>query len=132
MPCLMQVLGSADVLGNPIHFVRTLGSGMWDFVSTPARSFKQVGFPCIHTFDLVEPSCNINKNIIFSISIPKWSSLTLIFILQYNHGDFTGKLCLVSSCFHFCCYMQTDELELGISCLLWGVDTHNLVLVSES
>jgi hypothetical protein len=39
---------------------------------------------------------------------------------------------LVSSCFHFCYYMQTYELELGISCLPWDVDTDNLVLVSES
>jgi hypothetical protein len=47
---LVQVVGSADVLGNPIHFVRTLGSGMWDFVSTPARSLKQVRAITVHLF----------------------------------------------------------------------------------
>lgn len=48
----VQVVGSADVLGNPIHFVRTLGSGMWDFVSTPAKSLKQVRSITVYLFRL--------------------------------------------------------------------------------
>eukprot|EP00850_Spirogloea_muscicola_P020895 SM000230S07331 [mRNA] locus=s230:2545:20707:+ [translate_table: standard] len=30
-----QILGSADFLGNPINFLGTLGSGLWDFLAFP-------------------------------------------------------------------------------------------------
>eukprot|EP00850_Spirogloea_muscicola_P003009 SM000012S25271 [mRNA] locus=s12:33265:51265:+ [translate_table: standard] len=30
-----QILGSADFLGNPINFLATLGSGLWDFLAFP-------------------------------------------------------------------------------------------------
>lgn len=36
-----KVLGSADFLGNPMGFLASLGSGMWDFVATPATSLAQ-------------------------------------------------------------------------------------------
>ncbi|EFJ34124.1 hypothetical protein SELMODRAFT_439148 [Selaginella moellendorffii] len=38
---LYKVLGSADVFGNPMSFLRSLGSGVWDFVYAPATSIRQ-------------------------------------------------------------------------------------------
>ncbi|CAM6098991.1 unnamed protein product [Calypogeia fissa] len=36
-----KVLGSADVFGNPVGFIRSMASGMWEFVSAPTRSSVQ-------------------------------------------------------------------------------------------
>ncbi|KAG6546751.1 hypothetical protein Mapa_011940 [Marchantia paleacea] len=36
-----KVLGSADVFGNPVGFVRSMASGVWEFVSAPATSIVQ-------------------------------------------------------------------------------------------
>ncbi|KAL3675991.1 hypothetical protein R1sor_025939 [Riccia sorocarpa] len=36
-----KVLGSADVFGNPVGFIRSVASGVWEFVSAPATSIVQ-------------------------------------------------------------------------------------------
>ena len=38
----LQVFGSAGVIGNPMGFARSLGLGLRDFLSMPARSVLQV------------------------------------------------------------------------------------------
>lgn len=38
----MQVFGSAGVIGNPMGFARSLGLGIRDFLSVPARGILQV------------------------------------------------------------------------------------------
>uniref|UniRef100_A0A7I4B673 Uncharacterized protein n=1 Tax=Physcomitrium patens TaxID=3218 RepID=A0A7I4B673_PHYPA len=63
---IYKVVGSADVLGNPIHFVRTLGSGMWDFVSTPAKSLKQS--PRELAMGLVQGTHSLFSNTVFAFS----------------------------------------------------------------
>ncbi|KAG0604647.1 hypothetical protein M758_10G186100 [Ceratodon purpureus] len=63
---IYKVVGSADVLGNPIHFVRTLGSGMWDFVSTPAKSLKQS--PRQLARGLVQGTHSLFSNTVFAFS----------------------------------------------------------------
>ena len=37
------MLGSADVLGSPINFMRTLGTGVYDFFNEPAVAWKEKG-----------------------------------------------------------------------------------------
>jgi hypothetical protein len=34
------MLGSADFLGSPINFVRTLGTGMYDFINEPLQGIQ--------------------------------------------------------------------------------------------
>lgn len=38
----LQVFGSAGVIGNPMGFARSVGLGIKDFLSVPARSVFQV------------------------------------------------------------------------------------------
>ena len=40
--CILQVFGSAGVIGNPMGFARSLGVGIRDFLSVPAKSILKV------------------------------------------------------------------------------------------
>lgn len=40
--CLMQVLGSAGVIGNPMGFARNVGFGLKDFISASRKGKLQV------------------------------------------------------------------------------------------
>lgn len=42
--CLLQVFGSAGVIGNPMGFARSMGLGLKDFLSAPVQSVFQVPY----------------------------------------------------------------------------------------
>lgn len=60
------VLGSVDFLGNPMSFMHSLGSGMWDFVSAPAVSLLQN--PKEFTRGVAKGTASLLSNTIFAFS----------------------------------------------------------------
>ena len=63
---MVQVLGSADFLGNPMSFMASLGSGMWDFVATPAVSLAQHPQDVIH--GVAQGTASLFSNTVFAFS----------------------------------------------------------------
>eukprot|EP00249_Psilotum_nudum_P016244 c25743_g1_i1 orf=309-3461(-) len=61
-----KVLGSVGVFGNPMGFMRSLGNGIHDFVSAPARSFIQS--PRFFARDIAQGTCSLVSNTVFAIS----------------------------------------------------------------
>lgn len=72
----MQVFGSAGVIGNPMGFIRSVGLGIKDFLSAPARSVLQV-------FNVMM----IEGCPFFLISVLKlWHHLSEPYWTHYRHG----------------------------------------------
>ncbi|KAJ7542559.1 hypothetical protein O6H91_09G000500 [Diphasiastrum complanatum] len=61
-----KVLGSADVFGNPMGFLRSLGMGVWDFFSSPARSIGQNPKELVKSFS--EGTKSLLRHTIFAFS----------------------------------------------------------------
>ncbi|GAQ80498.1 Vacuolar protein sorting-associated protein [Klebsormidium nitens] len=61
-----KVLGSADFLGNPVGFFQSVGSGLWDFVTTPATSLAQN--PGQFTAGVAEGTRSLLSNTVFAFS----------------------------------------------------------------
>lgn len=63
---IYKVLGSAGFLGNPMGFMQSLGSGVRDFVSSPARSFVQS--PSQLVGGITQGTQSLVSNTVFAVS----------------------------------------------------------------
>nr|XP_043636090.1 uncharacterized protein LOC122607220 [Erigeron canadensis] len=63
---MYKVFGSAGVIGNPMGFARSVGLGIKDFLSVPARSFKQS--PAGLITGMAQGTTSLLSNTVYAIS----------------------------------------------------------------
>ncbi|MCO5559154.1 hypothetical protein L7F22_012747 [Adiantum nelumboides] len=63
---IYKILGSAGFLGNPMGFMKSLGSGVRDFISAPAKSFVQSPSQLVGGF--AEGTQSLVNNTVFAVS----------------------------------------------------------------